>query len=214
MSNGAATRVRRSREKILGAAEHVFLRNGFLGASMDTVAENAGVSKQTVYAHFGSKEALFIEVVEEMTGGAAREIGEDVEEVLDDRPVADYLIDVAVDQLTVVLTPRLMQLRRMVIGEVERFPALGRSLYVNGPIRSINRLTRAFEHYTRIGQLETPDPVVAATQFNWIVMGAPTNAAMFLGDEGIPGEYALRAHAGESVRIFLCAYAQGCKAGG
>ncbi|WP_206680519.1 TetR/AcrR family transcriptional regulator [Neoaquamicrobium sediminum] len=69
MSNGAATRTRRSREKIIAAAEEVFLHNGFLGANMDTVAEHAGVSKQTVYAHFHSKEALFIQVVEAMTGG-------------------------------------------------------------------------------------------------------------------------------------------------
>jgi len=206
MSNGAATRIRRSREKILAAAEIVFLRHGFLGTNMDVVAHKANVSKQTVYAHFKSKEALFIEVVEAMTGGAAQDIGEDVEDVLDDRPVHDFLIEVAIDQLTVVLTPRLMQLRRMVIGEVGRFPALGRSLYVNGPMRSINRLTRACAHYTKNGQLDAPDPAAAATQFNWIVMGAPTNAAMLLGDDGIPGPEQLRSHAQEAVRIFLRAY--------
>ncbi|MCK0095217.1 TetR/AcrR family transcriptional regulator [Yoonia sp. F2084L] len=206
MSNGAATRVRRSREKILAAAETVFLQHGFLGTNMDVVAEKAGVSKQTVYAHFKSKEALFIEVVEAMTGGAAEEIGEDIEDVFGDQRVEDYLREVAIDQLTVVLTPRLMQLRRMVIGEVERFPELGKSLYINGPMRSIKRLTRACDHFTSVGQLYTPHPEVAATQFNWIVMGAPTNAAMLLGDKGIPQESQLRAHAKEAVRIFLCAY--------
>ncbi|MDQ6438215.1 TetR/AcrR family transcriptional regulator [Mesorhizobium sp. LHD-90] len=207
MSNGAATRIDRSRKKIIGAAEQVFLQHGFLGTNMDAVAEKAGVSKQTVYAHFKSKEALFVEVVRAMTGVAAHEIGEDVDEVLDDRPVRDYLLEVAIDQLRIVLTPRLMQLRRMVIGEVERFPDLGRSLYENGPMRSIRRLTRALEHYSSIGQIKTPDPSVAATQFNWLVMGAPTNAAMFLGDGGIPPKAQLRAHARECVRIFLCGYA-------
>jgi AcrR family transcriptional regulator len=207
MSNGAETRIRRSREKILAAAEDVFLRHGFLGTNMDAVAEKAGVSKQTVYAHFRSKEALFMEVVEAMTGGAAQEIGEDLEDVFDDRPMTEYLLEVAVDQLTVVLTPRLMRLRRMVIGEVERFPDLGKSLYLHGPKRSIDRLARAFEHYSGIGELDTPDPNKAATQFNWIVMGAPTNAAMLLCDEGIPNQKQLRDHAREAVRIFLCAYA-------
>ncbi|MFI0846259.1 TetR/AcrR family transcriptional regulator [Mesorhizobium sp. IMUNJ 23232] len=207
MSNGAATRLHRSHAKIVDAAERVFLQHGFLGANMDAVAENAGVSKQTVYAHFKSKEALFVEVVRAMTGGAAHEIGEDVEEVLDDRPVGEYLLGLAIDQLTIVLTPRLMQLRRMVIGEVERFPELGQSLYENGPMRSIRRLTRALEHYSSIGQVSMPDPSVAATHFNWIVMGAPINAAMLLGDSGIPSKAQLRAHAQESVRIFLCGYA-------
>lgn len=206
MSNGAAIRMRRSRGKILAAAEEEFLRNGFLGTSMDAVAERAGVSKQTVYAHFRSKEALFIEIVEALTGPAAHALREDVEEPFDDRPVAAFLLELAIDQLTVVMTPRLMRLRRMVIGEVERFPDLGRALFENGPRKSINKLARAFAHYTRIGQLAAPDPVAAATQFNWLLMGAPTNAAMLLGDVGIPDRAALEAHARESVRIFLCAY--------
>ncbi|KGF68471.1 TetR family transcriptional regulator [Hoeflea sp. BAL378] len=207
MSNGAATRVQRSREKILAAAERLFLQEGFLGASMDALAEQASVSKQTVYAHFQSKEALFLEVIAAMTGGAARAIGEDVEEPLDDRPVREYLTAIAIDQLDIVMTPRLMQLRRMVIGEVGRFPELGRSLYENGPLVSIRRIARALAHYIAIGQIRDCDPARAAAQFNWLVMGAPTNAAMLLGDEAIPSRAELHAHAGEAVRIFLCAHA-------
>ncbi|WP_417434195.1 TetR/AcrR family transcriptional regulator [Hoeflea sp.] len=207
MVNGASTRVRRSREKILTAAEQVFLRSGFLGANMDSIAERAAVSKQTVYAHFQSKEVLFLEVIEAMTGGAARTIGENVEDRLDDRPVRDYLTAVAIDQLSVVMTPRLMQLRRMVIGETGRFPELGRSLYENGPLVSIRRVARALAHYMALGQIRDCDPFGAATQFNWMVMGAPTNAAMLLGDSAIPSRSELYAHAHEAVRIFLSAYA-------
>lgn len=207
MANGAATRVRRSREKILAAAEQVFLHAGFLGANMDSIAEAAAVSKQTVYAHFQSKEALFLEVIEAMTGGAARAIGEDVRDKLDDRPVRDYLTMVAIDQLSIVMTPRLMQLRRMVIGEAERFPELGRSLYENGPLVSIRRIAQALAHYIANGQIRDCDPHSAATQFNWMVMGAPTSAAMLLGDSGIPSRSELHAHAHEAVRIFLSAYA-------
>ncbi|MEC9244201.1 TetR/AcrR family transcriptional regulator [Nitratireductor rhodophyticola] len=206
MSNGADKRKHRSRQIILTAAEAVFLKHGYLGASMDEVADQAGVSKQTVYAHFKSKETLFREVVVAMTGGAAETLREDDEEPLDDRPVGDFLIEVATQQLSVVLAPRLMQLRRMVIGEVDRFPDLGAALYENGPAKSIARLARAFAHYKELDQLSTPDPIVAATYFNWILMGAHTNAAMLLGDTALPGGKERRAHAQESVRIFLCAY--------
>ncbi|MEU7812433.1 TetR/AcrR family transcriptional regulator [Pseudonocardia sp. NPDC049154] len=44
---------------ILAAATDCFLADGYAGASMDRVAERAGVSKQTVYGHFGGKESLF-----------------------------------------------------------------------------------------------------------------------------------------------------------
>ncbi len=198
--------MKRSRERILAAAEEVFLEAGFAGTNMDAVSDRAGVSKQTVYAHFKSKEALFIRVVEEMTGGAASALREDVEDPLDDRPIEPLLLDLAREQLAVVMTPRLMRLRRMVIAEVDRFPDLGRSLYKSGPGKSIAKLTRIVQHYTTLGELCAPDAEMAATHFNWILMGAPTNAAMLLGDTGIPDEAALQAHAHESVRIFLAAY--------
>ncbi len=97
MSNGAETRVRRSREKILAAADEAFLHCGFLGANMDAVADAAGVSKQTVYAHCKSKEALFIQVVEQMTGGAAHLIGEDVDDDSEGFYAEEFFIRVAID---------------------------------------------------------------------------------------------------------------------
>ena len=49
----------RKRRVILETATELFLRNGYLGTSMDEVASVAGVSKQTVYKHFADKEGLF-----------------------------------------------------------------------------------------------------------------------------------------------------------
>nr|WP_281500762.1 TetR/AcrR family transcriptional regulator [Kordiimonas marina] len=48
---------------ILEAAGELFLVNGYDGTSMDEVAKRAGVSKQTVYSHFSSKEQLFSEAI-------------------------------------------------------------------------------------------------------------------------------------------------------
>ncbi len=49
---------------ILAGATEVFREEGFANASMDRIAEVAGVSKRTIYNHFGSKDALFETVVE------------------------------------------------------------------------------------------------------------------------------------------------------
>ncbi|MBN1954877.1 MAG: TetR/AcrR family transcriptional regulator [Anaerolineae bacterium] len=59
-----STRARRAREKeerrqsILQAAREVFVQQGFHRATMDSVAEQAEVSKGTVYLYFESKETL------------------------------------------------------------------------------------------------------------------------------------------------------------
>lgn len=49
----------KKRATILDGAIDVFISMGYELASMDKIAETAGVSKRTVYNHFGSKESLF-----------------------------------------------------------------------------------------------------------------------------------------------------------
>src|ERR1700730_17864966 len=54
------------RAAILDGARAVFMREGFAQGSMDAVAAEAGVGKQTIYRHFRSKEALVEALVEAM----------------------------------------------------------------------------------------------------------------------------------------------------
>lgn len=60
----------RSRDRILAAAEIVFARFGFRRASMDQIAEEAGLTRQAVYHYYKTKEALFRAVVEQLHEGA------------------------------------------------------------------------------------------------------------------------------------------------
>jgi TetR/AcrR family transcriptional repressor of mexJK operon len=173
----------RKRRAILEAATEVFLRSGYLGTNMDEIAALSEVSKQTVYKHFSSKEALFIEIVSSMTGAAGDRVQNQVLELPDGADLAEYLYDYSIRQLTVVLTPRLMQLRRLVIGEVSRFPDLARELYEGGPLRAMTTLAEFFAR-----------------------MSAAINQAMLLGDAGIPGPAELQRQAREGVRVFLAAY--------
>jgi hypothetical protein len=131
-----------------------------------------------------------------------------VAELRDSDEVESYLTDYAVRQLEIVLTPRILQLRRLVIGEVSRFPELGAVLYASGPERAIASLRAIFERLAARGILSIRNPSLAATQFNWLVMSAPLNRAMLLGDQSIPRPAELREHARQSVHIFLAAYSK------
>ena len=59
-----------SREKILDAAMEVFAQAGYRRASMDQVAEAAGLTRQAVYHYFSSKTELFRASVEALHEGA------------------------------------------------------------------------------------------------------------------------------------------------
>lgn len=53
-----------TREALLEAATKVFARHGYVAASVDEVAWEAGVTKGAVYSNFASKDALFAAVIE------------------------------------------------------------------------------------------------------------------------------------------------------
>lgn len=54
------------RRQILDVALEVFARKGYHDASMNDVAEAAGVTKPVLYQHFGSKRALYLELLREL----------------------------------------------------------------------------------------------------------------------------------------------------
>jgi AcrR family transcriptional regulator len=52
-----------TRERLLAAAERVFARHGYGGASIDLISAEAGYSKGAIYSNFESKEAVFLELL-------------------------------------------------------------------------------------------------------------------------------------------------------
>jgi TetR/AcrR family transcriptional repressor of mexJK operon len=196
----------RKRRAILEAATTVFLRQGYLGTSMDEVAALASVSKQTVYKHFADKQRLFSEIV----AATVDEVSDPVHEVvlhLDaSGDLEAALRDLARRQLRMVMQPRLLQLRRLVIGEAARFPELGRTFYERGPERTIDALAAAFATLAEQGALEVDDPRLAAAHFNWLVMSIPLNAAMLRGTDEPATTAELDRYADAGVRAFIGAY--------
>ena len=82
---------------IIAAATAVFVRDGYIGASIDAIAEEASVSRQTIYNQIGDKEKLFAEVVRGITEqGSARLVATLATFPDDTRGYRPRLIDFAV----------------------------------------------------------------------------------------------------------------------
>jgi AcrR family transcriptional regulator len=202
------TRSARKRAAILDAATTLFLRTGYRGTSMDEIAALAAVSKQTVYKHFADKERLFAAIVTGTVKDVSDPVYDEARRLEDSGDVEADLRGLARRLLERVMQPRILQLRRLVIGEAGRFPELGQAFYEQGPGRTIAALATVFERLAERGVLQLDDPQLAAAQFNWLVMSSPLNQAMFLGKDEPPTRAELNRHADAGVRAFLAAYGQ------
>jgi TetR/AcrR family transcriptional repressor of mexJK operon len=180
------------------AATALFLERGYAGATMDDVAAAAAVSKQTVYSHFHSKEALFADLVLGNTARVDEFIGR-IDELIDGGgDLRSGLEALARAYLGFVVRPEAVRLRRLVIAEAVRFPELARTYYERVPERVYAALARALER-----RLDLDDPILAAHHLVWLVLGTPLDEALLAPSSSPPDNPWI---ARQAVRVFLAAY--------
>ena len=194
-----------SREVIREAAAHLFLARGYQGTSMDDVAAAAQVSKQTIYTHFADKEALFADLVL----GNVERVNDFLNAVGGTIPGADAVAGLRrLARLYVhfVIRPEVLRLRRLVVGESGRFPALARTYYERVPGRVYSTLANLLAELARKGELRIDDPDLAAQHFVWLVLGGQLDRGMFDADPGATAADDLDRTADAGMRVFLAAY--------
>ncbi|GHE92363.1 transcriptional regulator [Streptomyces fumanus] len=195
-------------EKILRAAKELFLADRYDGVSLERVAERAGLSRQTVYNRFGSKEAVFREMVRYHWSAFAdpdrrlgtREADTDAEEVL--RGFAQSLQRFAeeTDQI---------RFARLVASESCRLPWIADEFYRLGKGPLVAAFAGRLDDLVRRGRLRCPDTYLAARQF----MGLIQEFLVWPRVMGFEAETAAQPDASvvieEAVLGFLARYAPG-----
>jgi TetR/AcrR family transcriptional regulator, mexJK operon transcriptional repressor len=205
-ASGRAGQGTAKRRVIAKAATAVFLRDGYAAASMDEITAAAGVSKQTVYNHFGSKEQLFLAVIQQAISGVLDEfLAALATSFPSSQDLEGDLVRLGHILLTRVLDRELMAVRRLVIAEVGRFPQLGRAWYESGPGALAAALAQSLRRLAERGELRIEDPTAAANDFNWLVVSKPQNMMLFGVIDGFtPAE--IDQLVTSAVRVFLTAY--------
>jgi TetR/AcrR family transcriptional repressor of mexJK operon len=168
----AVTRAGRpkSREKeadIRRAASDLFLAHGLKGTSMDAVAQTAGVSKQTVYSHFGSKEDLFAAVIE----GKVQAYRLSGEELSDPSSLQDELEMIGERFVELLFDDEVTAMFRVVIAESVTHPQIARLFHAAGPERTIDALARRLSRYADAGELHAASAREAAVTFLNLLRG-------------------------------------------
>jgi TetR/AcrR family transcriptional repressor of mexJK operon len=120
-------RARAKLEQIREGAQRVFLERGFAGASTDAIASESGVSKQTLYAYYPSKETLLADVLRHLIHENPRDPLSEVEEMPLDTPVElrGALDSLAQRTIASLMQPDYLALIRVVIAETPRLPQVG-----------------------------------------------------------------------------------------
>jgi TetR/AcrR family transcriptional regulator, mexJK operon transcriptional repressor len=192
----------RKAESILAAAKRAFLAAGFGAVSMDTIAREAGASKATVYAHFGSKEELFGAVIERECERYFCSFSADE---FDPRDVRASLTILGRRFLELVLSPDAIALHRIIVGEATRFPMLGEVFWRAGPERERVQIEGFLRDARSCGALAVTDTRLAAEQFVSLVRG-DVQLRQLLRLEAEPGDRAIEIAVEGAVDTFLRAF--------
>ena len=156
------------RAAILAAARDAFFESGYAAASIERVAADAGVSKVTVYNHFGDKRGLFAAAVEQE---CERMRGHFRIDPLPDASLRERLTAVGKGMVAFLSRPQMVQFERRIAAETEVEPSIGEAFLAAGP----HRMKRAFADMLRAldeaGEVSIDDPLLAAEQFAGMCKG-------------------------------------------
>jgi TetR/AcrR family transcriptional repressor of mexJK operon len=192
---------RLNRERaILEAALKVFAATGYTGTKMDAVAAEAGVTKPTLYSYFPSKESLF----QAMMLGKRDQMLDVFEHPSQQGMVADLVV-FAWAYADTVMRPEMLSLARLIIGEVQRFPEIGRAYQASGPDHLMRGIMRYLEGQRRAGRLDFEDAELAAQDLWGLILSAPRTQALYMPDAQ-PDRTTLRRYIVNGLRVFLKAY--------
>jgi TetR/AcrR family transcriptional repressor of mexJK operon len=197
------SRSARKHRAIAEAATRAFLSKGYLGTNMDEIAALAAVSKRTVYQHFVDKDRLFSEIVLATTDQIDDLVVLVADSLSDTTDVSQGLSELARSFLGALMEPQLVQVRRLVIANADRFPELGRAWYQRGFERVLATLADCFRRLADRGLLRLDDPLLTAHHFVGQLLWIPMNQVMFTGDSWLESDADIRHYADAAVRAFL-----------
>lgn len=198
------SRSEEKRERILQAAADLFTGHGFTHTSMDQIAERAGVSKQTVYSHFGDKEGVFVAAIKQRCILASL-----VPELEDaSNRMEDQLLDIARQFSQLLLSEESIKMTRLCMTEAEQHPEVSQLFYDAGPQLLTDTLVNYLQQQVERGRLAIGNCRFAAWQFLFMVDAD----AAFRARLGLPqavSEEARDSYLQDCVAVFLRAYRAG-----
>ena len=191
------------RASILEAAKTMFIEHGFDRVSMDQVAAEAGVSKLTVYSHFGDKNGLFAEAVR---AHCEQEMPISLFDPNPDIPLRERLLAIGHAFFSMIMTPEAIASHRILCSPQVVSSGLPDVFWKAGPLPIKRAFAELLRRRIQAGELEIDDPDMAAGYFFTLIKGDPHAQAVFgfcCDESSSP-----KVHIENVVNLFLRAYAK------
>jgi TetR/AcrR family transcriptional repressor of mexJK operon len=187
---------------ILDAARRLFTAQGFDATSMDQIAAAAGVSKLTVYSHFGDKDTLFAAVVKSY---CEQQLPPALFDAQPGMPLRERLLHVARAFFGMISAPEALAGHRILCSPRMAESPLPRMFWEAGPERVQSAFADLLRRRIASGELEIEDVPRASAQFFTLLKGEPHARMVFGCCAGMARKEAER-HVEATVDMFLRAY--------
>ncbi|MET3806656.1 TetR/AcrR family transcriptional repressor of mexJK operon [Nakamurella sp. UYEF19] len=192
--------------ELLSIARKMFIANGFRGTTMDAVAMDAHISKQSLYRQYPSKDALYSAVVRDWVERGYDAMRPHTTALTEADGAREGLLVLARVLQAGLLSPPVLQMRTLIAAEAQRFPDVASDYVTRSWTRNIHILAEALSALAARGLLRIEDPELAAEQLTWLVVAAPLNRLTLQTGTNSYGEAELEAVAKEGVATFLSRY--------
>jgi TetR/AcrR family transcriptional regulator, mexJK operon transcriptional repressor len=148
------------KSSIKRAALKLFLKSGYDGTSVEDIAADAGVAKQTVYSHFRDKESLFRTLVGDLANSLESPNLSNRDR--DRLTVREYLTQIAESYFGQLDSREYYSFLRLIVAESVKFPGLS-ELYVYKVVELNNQILTTF--LAANSELKFEDPSATAKIF-------------------------------------------------
>jgi AcrR family transcriptional regulator len=142
-------------QEVLDVATEYFLQHGYRGASINAMARSSGISKESIYRYFSSKQQLFEAVIGRELIEYRRSLHR-LDATLRSTDLRAALITVAETILGIITTDRTQALRRLIFDEATRSPEVGQHYYKIGAAQAYTVLENVLETHPHESVFDIP----------------------------------------------------------
>jgi AcrR family transcriptional regulator len=165
-------------DRLLDAAEGVFIAQGYSGASIEVIAKAAGITRRTLYLRYANKAEVLTAVVNRLLAAAMQPHQKGVRPKSVGRDPAALLLQIARELATLSETPHVAGINRLVFAEALQAPDLAR-LFLDLHARAADDVRANLEELRDEGSLpRLPNSRLAAVIFIEMAASMPRLRAL------------------------------------